>query len=230
MCSARKRSSCGADDSSDDDFDYSLQKRLRTDCRKNNIRNSKGLPKEKSRRKHEKGPPSQQKNSVTSNNSVCRSITSVDSPTSSLIDDCLGLEESHDSKNEADNSLSSSHIISDVLDAYDECDDVSCHIKLQDVTKSPTQRPFEAQSPQKQSSLLEYFNVKRNGIILTKETASITSKTSTRPTNGTSFKMYRSQSDQMVFKKPNESKANSSFYNKSNRDCPFYKKIPGESV
>ena len=222
MCSTRKRSSFGADNSSDDDFDYSLQKRLRKDCRKNN----KSQPKEKSKRTHKKGSPSKLKITVTSNNSVSKS--SFESPASSLIDDCLGFEDNDDSINEADNSLSSSQIISDILD--DKCDDVSCHVKLQDVSKSPIQRPFELKSPQKQSSLLEYFKVKRNGIVLTKEAASMTNKTSTRTTNSTNFKMYRSQSDQMVFKKPNESETNLSFYNKTNRDCPFYKKIPGKCL
>ena len=226
MCTARKRSSYDAD-SSDDDFDYSLQKRLRTDCTKNSVRNNSKLQEENSKRIHKtkKRPQAKLKIPVKSNTSCASgSVTySIDSPTSLLMED----------SNETDNSLSSSQIISDILD---DCDDVSrdvlCAVKPQAVlntSKSPIQRPIKVpSSPKKQSSLLEFFKVQRNGVVLTKET-SITNKASSRSSNGTNFKMYQSGSSQMVVTKPSESKSDSSFYNKTNRGCPFYKKIPGIS-
>ena len=220
MCTARKRSSYDAD-SSDDDFDYSLQKRLRTDCRKNIVRNNGKRQEENSKRIHKKRPPPKLKIAVKSDTSASGSVTySIDSPTSIL--DCID-------NNEADESITSSQIISDVLD--DDCDDGLCAVKPQavlNISKSPSiqQRPIEVPSPKKQSLLLEFFKVQRNGVVLTKET-SITNKTSSRSSNDANFKMYQSGSTQMVFTKPNEAKNNSSFYNKTNCGCPFYKKIPG---
>ena len=224
MCSARKRSSYEAY-SSDDDFDYSVQKRLRAVCRKKDVRSNKKRQREKPvNLKHPRNNQisvSSKSNSFRSNGSISSSV--IESSASGTLD-CLALMESKDDSIVSDNNLSSSHIIDDVLS---DCDDVPCPVEPQGLTttQSPTQRPIEIPSPKKQSSLLEYFKVERNGVILTKEetTARITSSTSS---NSTNFKMYRSGSSQMVFKKPNEPKNSSSFNNKTNRNCPFYKKIP----
>lgn len=225
MCSARKRSSYEAD-SSDDDFDYSLQKRLRAVCRKKDVRSNKKRLREKPvNLKHSRNNQisvSSKSNSFRSNGSISNSV--IESSASGTLD-CLALMESNDDSIVSDNNVSSSHIIDDVLS---DCDDVPCPVEPQALTttsQSPTQRPIEVPSPKKQSSLLEYFKVERNSVILTKEetTARTTSSTSS---NSTNFKMYRSGSSQMVFTKPNKPKNSTSFYSKTNRNCPFYKKIP----
>ena len=225
MCTAGKprgkRSSYYDAESSDDDFDYSLQKRLKTDCRKNNVRNNTKLLEENSKRIHKKRPPSKLKIPVKSNSSSTGSVTHNDDSRTSLLEvDCID-------SNVTDKNLSSSHIISDVLDDddYDDCDHDVFYVKPQadlvNTSKSPTQqKPTEMPSPKKQSSLLEFFKVQRNGVVLTKEISEANS-------NSANLKMDQSGSSRMVFAKPSESKNSSPFYNKANRGCPFYKKIPG---
>ena len=220
MCAARKRSVLSSYDaeSSDDDFDYTLQKRLRTDC-KNNVRNNSKLQEENSKRINKKRPASKLKIPVKSNSSSSGSVThSIDSPTSLLVD-CIGSNETL-----TDNNLSSSHIISDILDDDDTLWVVKPQADLLNTSKSLMQQtPIETPSPKKQSSLLEFFKVQRNGVDLTKET----NKSNLRSSNAANLKMYQSGSSQMVFTNPSESKSSSPFYNKANRGCPFYKKIPG---
>lgn len=222
MCSSPKRSSYEADDSSDDDFDYSLQKRLRTDRPNRKHQREKS---ENSKRPRKKRTES---NSVKSNGSVSSSIThSIESPTSATLD-YIALVESNDDSI-TDNNLSSSHIITDLLD---DCDDVLSVVEPQAITntsQSPIKRSIDVPSPKKQSSLLDFFKVERNSVVLTKETSTSIKNNSTS-SDGTKFKMYQSCNSQMVFKKSDEPKSGSSFYNKTNRDCPFYKKIPGTYV
>lgn len=216
MCSARKRSFYEVD-SSDDDFDYSLQKRLKMDCIKTERSNSKRQGKN-SRRTHKN---SSRSNFVKSEKSTSSSVThSIEA---------LGRLTTVDSINDdtfvTDNiSTDSSHIIAEILD--DDRGDVVCAPQPLTITPpgaptSPIQKPIEVPSPKKQLTLLDFFKVERNGVVVTKETLI------TNNTRNKNFKMYQSESSQMVFKKPSEPKINSSFCNKTNRDCPFYKKIPG---
>ena len=223
MCSARKRSFNNyEDDSSDNDFDYTVQKRLRTNCRKSDTKpNGKQQRDNPGTSKHTR--KKQVLSSKSSKNCSISMTHSTENLTSTAID-YISLVKDDDGDNiVSENNLSSDQIIADILD--DHSNDVSCDVKPQVLTstsQSSIKSSVEVPSPKKQSSLLEFFKVQRNGVVLTKETS--TSKNSSKSTN---FKMYQSGSrGQMVFKKSNEPK-NDSSYNTANRDCPFYKKIPG---
>ena len=137
-----------------------------------------------------------------------------------------------------DISISSTDIINDVLD-NDECDDdMTCVVEpWASISDSSIRKPIKVK---KQSSLLEFFKVERNSIVVAKEASTSTSTTSTRRKRGSTnisndvncSKMYQSEgSNQLVFVKPDIVK-NNLFYNKARdkvkRDCPFYKKIPGD--
>ena len=187
---------------------------------------------------------------------------SIECSTSTTMPSCITSVDSNDDSNSfafdlnSDYNLSTSEIITDLLDG---CDDVVCNVEPRELLNTSdllVRKPIEVDdcdgvvhnvmepqillvqkpinmlpcpSPKKQSSLLEYFKVKRNGVVLTKDTDTTNSNSTNNSTNTNSsnFKMYQSRSSQMVFKKPNEIKNSSSFYAKTNHDCPFYKKIPG---
>ena len=239
MCSARKRKSFEADNS-DDDFDYTVQKRLRANYKQSGVKPN-ASPNEKHQGGNSRISKHPHKNRVlSSESSKTRDISipySTESITSATIDHMTFVESDSTDSIVTDNNLSSNQIIADILDDHSNnelCDvkpqalmnishnDMSCDVKPQALTNM-SQSPIEVSSPKKQSSLLEFFKVERNGTVLTKETS--TSKNNSKSTN---FKMYQSgSSGQMMFSKHNEPKNASSFYNNANRDCPFYKKIPG---
>ena len=223
MCSARKRSlSSHEADSSDDDFDYTVQKRLRTNCRKSDTK-----PNGKQQRDNSGTSKRTRKKRVPTSELLTNSDISITHSTESLTSattDYISFVDSDDADNiVTGNNLSSDQIIADILD--DHSNDVSRDVKPQVLTstsQSPFQSSVEVSSPKKQSSLLEFFKVERNGIALTKETS-----INNNICKSANFKMYQSgSSGQMVFKKPNEPKNG----NNANRGCPFYKKIPGTYI
>ena len=159
MCSARKRKSFEADNS-DDDFDYTVQKRLRANCKQSGIKPN-ASPNGKHQRGNSRISKHPHKNRVlSSESSKTRDISiphSTESVTSATIDHMTFVESDSADSIVTDHNLSSNQIIADILDDHSNnelCDvkpqalmnisrnDVSCDVKpqaLMNMPKSPIQ-------------------------------------------------------------------------------------------
>jgi len=242
MCSTGKRS-FGQD--SDDDFDDSLHKRLKIRRRETKLKTKRTRKAKQSQQRLQVRIQEVNCNASTkSTSSYNTSVSVTDTVTNSTIpsaagngssngsivneesrneDECLGIvnDQSLDfnCSSLSDSRLSADQIISDILgDSFgDECDDAAVTVSVDQSTTATTSsiqsRLPEVPSPKKQSSLFQYFKLKGGKSIHENSSSdgSSTSKSCLPITiHHSSYKT-----------------APTSHYNKSKRDCPFYKKIPG---
>ena len=249
MCSTSKRS---FGEGSDDDFDDSLHKRLKIRRRETKLKTKSTSKAKQSRQRLQVRIQKVNSNvSTKSASSYNTSVSVTDTVTNSTIpsvagngsivneesrneDECLGIVNDQNldfnCSNLSDSRLSADQIISDILgDSFgDERDDAGVTVSVDQSTTATTSsiqsRLPEVPSPRKQSSLFQYFKLKKG--------KSISENPHQSSSDGSAHKnclpvSIHCSSNKTALTNQLSTTSHSNFNNKSKRDCPFYKKLPG---